>query len=861
MANKNIQIKFDIDNQDLEIASKSVMSVVQQIRFLKKELASGNYSQEQFEIMSKKLGDLEDGFAKTKARSGDFLTSLQLIPGPIGEIASKLNGAIGLLKTFSGFKLSDLKFQLRETADDIRGIFSAIGSWGEGTKEVKEEQDDLNKVVAEGTNINASAGQSILQNVKANNEAINSVKGKIQAETDYRFALESTIKGLKANIEEGKLNAEEVAKAQQGIQNYTNELAESDKYLLRYNEQLKTLQGTQKQGAVAAQTDAAAQGELSVASQAATTSTETQTAATKGLTVASNTTTSALTILKGVMASLGIGAIILIVTTLLTKLYELATSTKEADAANKSLNETLKEQQRILENDLKVIDTATKLALLRAKIAGQTEKEIFDIQKKGGEERLQLLRDSDNALFEEQRKLGKLEGDYAKLTNEQRAEKAKEFGERSLKLNQDIIAQILSNEEAALSEQLRIVEKGRNKNNKANEQIAKEKLEAKKAELDALIQLEIEKENTNKKTLEKLLDDRLKLELEGQKKSDAEKELARKENTNKVKAALDEDLQLRIKSINATIDEEQNSEVVSVERLKALLLEKKNLEIQNTQLTVEERKALVTKYEKDIRDIETKQREDKLVADLAANQGNLNAQIELYRQYAQEALNSEKYTEQQRIQIIQDANDKIRQLQQEKFQGALSAAQLEYGELYAYDSAYYDEVASLYDQEEQNYKDLLNSKQISQEEFDAFMVESNSARIALDKAELDAKMANFEAVSALFSASASLVGEQTKAGKALSIASATIDTYVSANKVLADPTPMPSFLRFALAAGAIVRGLSSVKKIIETKLPTPGGDTGGDTTQATKPMGTINVNAQKKAQGGMVSGPGTETSD
>ena len=77
--------------------------------------------------------------------------------------------------------------------------------------------------------------------------------------------------------------------------------------------------------------------------------------------------------------------------------------TGAADAANKRLNDTLKEQQRVLDNSLKSVDTFTKLAVLRAKIAGKSEKEIFDIQKQGGEDRLNLLTDSDNALFEEQK--------------------------------------------------------------------------------------------------------------------------------------------------------------------------------------------------------------------------------------------------------------------------------------------------------------------------------------------------------------------------------------------------------------------------------------------------------------------------
>jgi hypothetical protein len=126
MAN-NVQIKFDIDNKSLELAGAETMKLTQQIRILKGELGKGTYSQEQFEILSKTLGDLEDNFARTKARSGDLFTSLQLIPGPIGEIASKFNGAIALMKTFSSFSLTDLKFQLGETIEDVKDIGQWLG--------------------------------------------------------------------------------------------------------------------------------------------------------------------------------------------------------------------------------------------------------------------------------------------------------------------------------------------------------------------------------------------------------------------------------------------------------------------------------------------------------------------------------------------------------------------------------------------------------------------------------------------------------------------------------------------------------------------------------------------------------------
>ena len=105
MAQKKIDIKFNVDDKSVKIAGEETMKLSQQVRLLKAELASGKYSQEEFEALASKLGDVEDQMAKTKTRSGDLLTSLQLIPGPIGEIASKFNGAVALLKQFSGFSL------------------------------------------------------------------------------------------------------------------------------------------------------------------------------------------------------------------------------------------------------------------------------------------------------------------------------------------------------------------------------------------------------------------------------------------------------------------------------------------------------------------------------------------------------------------------------------------------------------------------------------------------------------------------------------------------------------------------------------------------------------------------------------
>ncbi len=78
-----------------------------------------------------------------------------------------------------------------------------------------------------------------------------------------------------------------------------------------------------------------------------------------------------------------------------------------------------------------------------------------------------------------------------------------------------------------------------------------------------------------------------------------------------------------------------------------------------------------------------------------------------------------------------------------------------------------------------------------------------------------------------------IVGEQTAAGKAFAIAAATIDTYVAANKALADPTIPSTIARVALMASIILRGIANVKQIAQVKVGRSSGGTGGASTALT----------------------------
>jgi hypothetical protein len=112
----------------------------------------------------------------------------------------------------------------------------------------------------------------------------------------------------------------------------------------------------------------------------------------------------------------------------------------------------------------------------------------------------------------------------------------------------------------------------------------------------------------------------------------------------------------------------------------------------------------------------------------------------------------------------------------------------------------------------------------AENELAKFQAESTARENKRDKEIADAKVA---AVSGALGAIASLVGEDTKYGKALAITSAIIDTYAGADKAF----KQGGVFGFIGGAAIIAAGLANVKKIRDQKLPTPPsyakGGTGG----------------------------------
>ena len=141
-----------------------------------------------------------------------------------------------------------------------------------------------------------------------------------------------------------------------------------------------------------------------------------------------------------------------------------------------------------------------------------------------------------------------------------------------------------------------------------------------------------------------------------------------------------------------------------------------------------------------------------------------------------------------------------------------------------------------------NAADETQAKIDAQIALDDFTEQSRQTNLTRDKeiadasteiseTEADAKIAALDAYAAIAMDVSNLLGKETAAGKALSVAAATISTYTSATKAyesqLAIATP-DAPVRAALAAGvAVATGLANVKKILSVKVPGQSSPTGG----------------------------------
>lgn len=131
-------------------------------------------------------------------------------------------------------------------------------------------------------------------------------------------------------------------------------------------------------------------------------------------------------------------------------------------------------------------------------------------------------------------------------------------------------------------------------------------------------------------------------------------------------------------------------------------------------------------------------------------------------------------------------------------------------------------------QEKQALQAQLASTQKGSEEYLKIQEQLAQKDVEITKAKEEAKQAAFAKTGKALGQLSKLAGEQTAIGKALGVAQATIDTYVGANKALAQG----GIFGIVSAASVIATGLANVKQILSTKVPSIQGQPVGTPANA-----------------------------
>ena len=748
MAN-NVQIKFDIDNKSLEIAGQDVMKVTQQIRLLKAELAKGNLSAKEFEIVSSRVGELEDGLTRTKARSGDLITTLQLIPGPIGEIASKFNGTIALLKTFSGFKLSDLKFQLKETLDDVRDIASAFGK---------------------------ATGITKIYTVLNNALAASFVK-------------------------------------------------------------------------------------VGVGEQAAAVGARAFSAA---------------------LLATGIGALVVGLGLAVSALMEFASGTKEAEREQKKLGDTIARTNELLDMDLASAGRRQKVRLAELRQSGANEKTIREQGVKDLKENLKLTNEAlakaaatENAVMKNTKLTGE---DLSKA----QAETAK-LQKQSADLSNQIRVQELDNVTATnkeLKDQRAKNLGDQQKNAQEEKQFQQQKLNDQKSALDAQIELEVSSANTSAEKLGALYKKRNQFDLDelNNAQRNAAQLLKNRKITgdeyNNIVAGIDARRVTIAKNTTEAIKKATADDAAVVEDQKKLDQEK----IKSTEDFNRKIRDLKTSAILDDNAREKQARNEKLTDDLAA----LEADAEFIKKSEAEKAEIRRTVTQIYNNDIAKINETARNKEIESEEQAnlkkLRLLELQGQGLIQGTLAYFENRREvLKTSEAQELNDLtnqLNKGKLTKEEYEKALTDTEAKYVKLRKdlkaqelqaigqtisASIDAFANLGNAIAGTYDAEAKTSEEAFNKRKKLQVATAVMSAASGLVQILAQPSTLPSpFDWIVKGINALALGIATktnIDKIKATKFEAPGG--GGTSAAAAAPY-SVRAN---RASGGIVTGPGTSTSD
>jgi hypothetical protein len=387
--------------------------------------------------------------------------------------------------------------------------------------------------------------------------------------------------------------------------------------------------------------------------------------ATRAADAATKATSISMRILRGVMASLGIGLLIVGVTTLIDKISDWTSSTDDNKKAQERLNSALEAQEKLFSQQKESLSRQRELAVKRAELAGKSADEIFkinqDYNKKDREAAVDNFKKNLASLqtFEKEklkrRKDGNLEGSEEDIKAYNQAKAALEKANKEIK---DIDFQ---NQKDDLDNKIRVNEE---KLKKDEEAAAKSKtLAEKEAE-------RLQKEREDRLQAEKDADENIRI-------AKQEIFLAQiKDEDERAKKKLEFDLINRNREIEAlNVDENRKRELriqAGIQTQNALDLlneeirkkqeekdkefaEKQRTELENNLAKIKERQdaireATSTEEEKQLYNLQEQYRKK-----LDLVKGNLEAEQALIKEYKQKEKEITELSEETKYQIISNA--------------------------------------------------------------------------------------------------------------------------------------------------------------------------------------------------------------
>jgi hypothetical protein len=512
MASKKIEIIYDINGKPIDVAIDKTKNLQQQARLLTAELRRTKEGTAEFQLLSTKLGDVQDGLAATNAKSRDLFASLSLIPGPVGDIFGKLNGVVGLLKTFSSFSLKDLTFQLKETGNDILDIGKNL--LGLKLPEVKGGKIDSGSIkeAASATQTLASANSQVASTTAA---AATTTTALTTATVGLTAAQrEAEILTVKRSVADKKYASSirdidlafgQYAKTQRLNNVITreqeialNRLSVQEQYAILQTNGLATanmeLAGTESAQTTATIVNTTARRANMIALAQSTVLSRTLMSAFTALTIGEYAAATAAVALSAALKALGIGVLITLLSLLLEpllKLIKIGTdwlgwTESAADANKKAADNTdkytkaLERNSEALNKNLQGVEYQTKKKTLLAQIEGKSAEDLLKITQDGLEQEKQLYSKQIGDLQALRAKSAK----DGKLSAEEKAKVANDIDKKITEASTNYVKKRNDIEFAGLEYIKTIKDKEREEEKKRLEKIAADNIEADKMLLE-----------------------------------------------------------------------------------------------------------------------------------------------------------------------------------------------------------------------------------------------------------------------------------------------------------------------------------------------------------------------------------------